>query len=62
VSFFYIYKVALFVCVCVCVCVCLSCRFLKNVQTDFHETFHGSRVIARCERIKNIRKISTLNV
>ena len=23
--------------------VCLSSGFLKNVQTDFHETFHGSK-------------------
>ena len=26
----------------VCVCLSLSSGFLKNVRTDFHETFHGS--------------------
>ena len=31
-----IYKVA------ASVCLCLSSGFLKNVKTDFHETFHGS--------------------
>jgi len=25
-----------------CLCVCVSSGFLKKVQTDFHETFHGS--------------------
>ena len=34
----YRYKVALSV----CRSVCLSSGFLKNVQTDFHETLHGS--------------------
>ena len=64
---FYIYKAAASLCVCVCVCVCLSVclssRFLKNCGPPFPWNFSSFiGVINRRERIKNIRKISTLNV
>ena len=44
----YIYEAA--ASVCLYVTVCLFSGFLKNAQTDFHETFHGSAVICRHER------------